>query len=123
VTLQDDINAAITEAFINENPVSISLRRFAKITTASGGYTKGTETVLAAQTMTKINPSFRGQILEITNEDGHVIVPDFALVAAVDADIQRNDRFVLEGNTYKVEMVDESRDDWAKRAYITRWKV
>lgn len=121
MTLQDTINQQLTERFINDNPVTISVDRYAMVATPSGGSKKGTKTTLPAQTMTKINPTLRGQMVELTLEDGHVIVPSFALVAKLSADIQRDDEFDLDGKRFTVVLVDESRDDWAKRAYVTRW--
>lgn len=107
--------------FINDNPIEIALTPYLSVSNGKGGFTLQPQTPRTLQTMTMIKPNGVGATLEITTEDGKIIVPDFVLVAEVEAEIERNDRFEHDGATFVVRKVDYSRHDWAKHAAVTRW--
>lgn len=114
MTTKEDLNRKLTTAFINENPVSIVLNRKVKTATADGGWSLGSAAPLSPQIFTKI---INGPVArQVTREDGSVVIPTHALVGQVDADIQRDDTYNLDGKTYLVIQISKSRNDWALRA-------
>lgn len=89
-----EIQGAIS-SIINDRPVSIDIVR------------EGEATGLEAQTVRLAKQRSRGSNTRIS-EAGAQVVADYLVLGAVDLDIQRGDRFVLDGRAFEVIFVETS---------------
>lgn len=105
-TAELEIQRQLTLAFIAADSRSIVLSRSTITANNSGGYKRGTPVPLAAQTM-RLIPSQDGSIERLT-ADGVAVSPSYMLMGRWDADLQRWDRFMLDGTEYEVVFVNQN---------------
>lgn len=103
ITTSPPIAIVITAQFITESPSVITLVRRTQVASGAGGFTWANPVVQAAQTFRRI-PAGRSmqQATLITNSNGKSVVPTWTLVCPIDANIERFDRFDLDGQSYEV---------------------
>ena len=89
-----------TEAFINADPVSLVLYRTTRTRTASGGY-KDSEAPLASPQTFRLIPA-SDRMPEIRDSNGRAVVPVYTLLGSHSADMERWDRFQLNGVWYEI---------------------
>lgn len=121
--LDSNPHIALTKAFIAENPSRVTIVRDIRVSDGSGGTTVSADPdVLPDQTMrlVGIEPR-RGHTLIMTvNRDGEQVMASSTIVAMPDADIQKQDRFYINGDTtrmYEVLHV-ENHPEWRLRAEV-----
>jgi hypothetical protein len=92
----------LTEYFISENPVNVSVQRHVRQRDASGGYDiVPSGPPLAPQRVRLV--ATNNQIFERTLPDGRIIRPERVLVAPLDqCDFERYDTFVVEGHDWEI---------------------
>lgn len=93
----------VTQAFINADSRPISLLRALRTDDGAGGYTTTTQN-LSTQKM-RLIPQQDGATQQ-TTADGQQVVPQYVLMGRWDADMQRGDTFVIDGQTYEVVFVN-----------------
>lgn len=84
-----------TLQFIDQNPIDIAFERMAKVPDGAGGFTQS-PTTLDPQRVRKVIQN-NSQAVRRLNGDGELVAPEYKLVCRWDADVQRTDRFVLDG--------------------------
>lgn len=89
-------------AYINADPVTISLRRYPRIDDGGGGWVKGPVQNIAPQVMRLVPYKRRLSSLTDHTADGDIPNVQYSLVAPVGVDVQRWDEFTLNGAEYKV---------------------
>lgn len=98
---------ALTEAFINENPTTITLSRRTKVPTGSGGWKYDTASDLEPF-VGRLVGSFRVRdTIARTTEAGQEVVPTHTLIAMPGTDIARGDQFTIGDALYEVVNFDE----------------
>lgn len=95
-----------TTAFIGADAKAITLERLTRTANGSGGYTEAYASLPSAQTLRLIPQHGNMSPLRETL-DGEAVQPDYVLLGAWDADIQRWDTFVDNGRRYIVLFVHE----------------
>lgn len=96
-----------TAAFIASDSVAVVLERPVFVSDGAGGHTRGVPTLLPSQTM-RLIPLQDGTTAQL-NADGEMIEPSYMLMGRWDANIERWDRFMLEGHEYEVLSVNQNR--------------
>lgn len=99
-----EVRRELTKRSIDQNPASIALTRTSQTPDGAGGFIESS-TTLPAQTFRIFLSSMRGS-REVESEGGERQINQSGLLAEHDADIQRGDRFTMNGRDYKVEKVD-----------------
>lgn len=89
----------LTQNFIAQNPITVNIKRRARVSTGTGGSTQGAETTpepgLVAR-LVLLGPTER------TAPDGSTVLVTGTLVCMPDADVQHGDRFDVGTTTYIV---------------------
>ena len=98
-----EIHAAVTDAWIVSDPVSLALTRETRVPDGAGGYTD-TEVNLPPQTF-RMDRSTNQSVQFVTAITGVSVPLRFRLVGQPDADIQDGDRFTIEGVDFEVTLV------------------
>lgn len=99
---------ANTLAFIRADSLSVVLERSARTSDGAGGTITGTPAPLPAQTMRLIPLRDVGSV-QRTTADGQDVEPTYALLGVYSADMERWDTFTIDGKTYEVVFVNQSR--------------
>lgn len=105
-----------TLALIDQNPVSIVLRRRLKVADGAGGFVPEPSEIYL--------PTQRGRLVRQSSStryavDGHERVHLYTLVLPPEGDVLEGDVFDLDGRDYEVLHVHESRL-WSTRAEVSR---
>lgn len=98
----------LTEWFIRADERQLSLIRSGKVPNGAGGY-KTVETTLPPQGFRLIPLQDSTGESSRTTADGKQVTPSYMLQGRHDADLQRFDRFVIEGRKYEVFFILENR--------------
>lgn len=99
-----------TEAYLKAEPQMIALSRpTPKVKTAAGGKVDGVADTLDPQ-MFRVVP-FKRRVTESESNivEGTVTVSTYVLVGRWDADVKKDDEFVLPDGRYKVESVEPGK--------------
>ncbi len=117
-----EIHQRNTLAFIQADPVTLTLSRREKVPTDAGGYVWQDDVPVGAQTFRMIPASDSAP--EVKTSSGRLTLPSFVLMGVHDANMQRWDKFTINGETYElasdirplhsVESVYERKADAAK---------
>lgn len=105
VTTSTSLAVILTDQFIKENPDNVILRRRSRVATSAGGWAQGPTVEQPEQTFRKIPVGRVSAGANITTPDGKVVVPNFHLVCPLDANIQKDDVFTMDGMEYRVSEV------------------
>lgn len=97
----------LTTAFIAADPNNTVLMRQARTANGSGGWVLGPPVALPSQ-VTRLIPLQSGAT-ERHSQDGKLVQPTYALLAEWDADMQRGDKFTLNGRRYEVVFINENQ--------------
>lgn len=116
MTMLDPLHEKQTQAFIDQNPISVVVIRRTKVDLPDGGH-RWKEAALAAQTMRKVASNRQGDVDKVLGPDGQLVVPVFTLIAMPQAVIKREDYVKLEGSTFYVAKASND-PPWARRASI-----
>jgi hypothetical protein len=100
--LDSDLHLRQTATFIAENPVDIVVRRTSKIPDGRGGNQKDTTRSLPPQTVRRVGSTRISGTKQVMTVDGRLVIPTYALIGLPDVDIQRGDKFDIEGLPYEV---------------------
>jgi hypothetical protein len=95
-----EVNRRTTRAFIAADPVSLALVPYAQHRTASGGLKQVAGTPRSAQQFRLI--PLQDVMPQIQTPDGVQLTPQFVLMGAWNCEVERWDRFSLNGNDYVV---------------------
>lgn len=98
--VEREIHEANTAAWINSDPVTVSMVRETRVSDGAGGWTR-TEVTLAPQTF-RVDRGSNASIQFVTAPSGTNVPIRFRLVGAPDADVAEGDTFVLDGDEYDV---------------------
>lgn len=112
----DRIHDQLTEFLVDENPRDIVLNRFVKERTSAGGFRLVPSATLAPQKGRLVQGN--RQLVDRTLPGGKVVSPDATIVFDKDADVQRHDKCVIDGDDYEVVFVKEL--PWSTQAEVTR---
>lgn len=93
-----------TQAFIEVRPIEIIIERTKRVPDGRGGFTlePAPGSPLPPQRVRKVGSARIGATVERVTSDGKTVIPSSTLIAFPNADIQRYDKFVLEGITHEV---------------------
>jgi hypothetical protein len=102
-----------TEAFIDENPIEIVLRRSVRTKTSAGGWAMGAPSPLPPQRVRLV--ALHGYLADQRlGPEGDITVPRFMVVGLPTVDMKRDDTFEYDGETYRINRVNTT-PPWAKR--------
>lgn len=102
-----------TEAFIDENPIDIVLKRSVRTKTSAGGWVMSAPMELLPQRVRLV--SMQAYLVDRRlGPEGDVTVPRFTVIGLPTVDMKRNDTFEYEGDTYRINRVNTT-PPWAKR--------
>lgn len=100
-----------TVAYLNSEPQEvIILRPQPDVDDGAGGKIKGQPVPMEPQIFRLVPFKRRLTHTQSTITEGTVTVTSYALVGRWDADVQKDDEFILDGGRYKVESVEPGRD-------------
>lgn len=99
------VQMGITKAFINADPITISLSRSPRTPDGAGGMTVGTPVALPAQTF-RLIPQEDGATARTTSE-GETATPEFMLMGNPGCDMQRFDEFTISGRRFEIVYIDD----------------
>lgn len=105
MTTSPAIARAISQKFINENPKAIILERRPRAATTAGGWKLGEPVPQEVQTMRHIPGRMYAESVR-TTANGREVHPTFTLVGMIDANIERYDRYTLDGQEYEVVWIE-----------------
>lgn len=104
-----------TEAFIAEAPTTIALRRRTKVDDGAGGWEWGSESLLDEQDV-RLAPTNSRVQPQRTTENGTIVTPEKIAICSVNADIEKSDKFTVDGRSYEVVFVNRMR--WSIHAEV-----
>lgn len=110
-------------ALVSEIPVSVSFKRSSLITDSAGGFTESAPVVLPPQDVRLIPAGSTSNVIggqPRTTPEGQTYNPAYALIGAIDLDVQIGDKFTLDGQTYAIMDITVPRH-WRTRAEVARW--
>lgn len=113
------VNRELTELYIKENPVELTLVPYVRTRTATGGYVIAAGTPRASQKMRLIETSSVAVTDPQRTETGYQRVRMWQLMASYDAVIEIDDVFVLDGTTWKI-ISNMPKNGYERRAVIER---
>jgi hypothetical protein len=108
---------ALTQAFIDENPSTITLLRRTKVPTGTGGWTWSASVEQTPFVARVVGQNLRSFNSTRTSEDGSLVIPTHVLIALPDEDVQVDDQFELEGKLFEVKTVND-RPRWRINAEV-----
>lgn len=113
------IHRDLTDAFIAQNSVELTLIPRGETVTATGGRLKTASTPRVPQVFSLIEPSDSGFRLPSVIAEGSQQSFDFMLLGSYDAIVEENDVFTYDGHEYKVMtlMIDNG---YETRAMVLR---
>jgi len=103
-----EVHQANTTAWIESDPVVITLTRSALESDGAGGFKPAVPTALAAQTFRMDRASMAG-IRLITTEQGTQVPDSFRIVGEPGADVMEGDDFEVDGRHFQVIFVSSDR--------------
>ena len=99
----------LTREFIKADRVMVSLTRYPKEPSGSGGVVRGTAQTVPPQPM-RLVPATINLFQALRHKlEGHIPKEGFLLLALVDADIQPDDEFEFRGGRYQISYVSTER--------------
>ena len=98
---------ALTQYFINENPVTVTLSRRPKTPTGSGGWKYGAGAPQTPFVGRLVGSNFKRDTSVRTTEAGQEVVPTHVLIAMPGTDVLRGDQFTIDGLLYEVVAFNE----------------
>lgn len=93
---------ALTQYFINENPVTFTPRRRAKVDDGQGGWTMGPPADLAPVTGRRVGINAQRAAVTRVNESGHQVFPSDVFIAMPGTDLELFDTFTIGDINYMV---------------------
>lgn len=117
MALDSALHLKQTEAFINERPIEVIMRRRAKVATTAGGHARGPEVPLPPVTVRKVAQGRIGALTERTTEDGRTVVPTAVVIAMPTADIKRGDHFTFNDIDHEILFVNDT-PEWRLSAEV-----
>lgn len=112
-TLEDSVRAKLYRRFIDENPSTIIIERGQRVKTAAGGYVWIKTGDVAPQVGRLIYSGNKGDKVTRILPDGAILVITHTLVFMPGADVERLDKFTLDGRSYLIAAV----------ARVPTWRV
>lgn len=97
----------ITQRFIDADSSSIVLNRRTRTADGAGGYSYGAPAPLPAQVCKVISLMDAASVSLRATEDGVMVSPAYVLVMMPGANVQRWDRFTMNGAEHEVVFVDD----------------
>lgn len=117
MSLTEPEHLALTEYFIDQNPVNVVIRRQSYIPDGKGGRKKDSVRTLPSQRVRKVGTArILGSENQVTS-DGDIEVPQASIIAAYDADIQKGDEFTIGHSNFMVVKVDHD-PPWRTQAGV-----
>lgn len=104
-----------TQAFINENSVSVVVRRTAETDDGAGGTLPGATSSLTAQTVRKVGQA--GQPVTRVTDDGRTQTATHVIIAMPTADFQVGDKFLTGSQDNEVIAV-ENHPEWRIAVHV-----
>lgn len=108
---------ALTQAFIDENPSTITLNRRSKVATGTGGWTWSAPVAQAPFIARLVGTNLRTYSKQVTTVDGSLVIPTYVLIAMPDEDVVIGDQFTLDDKLYEVATVND-RPRWRINAEV-----
>lgn len=102
------VQRQLTKAFIDAEPDSVVLQPFDKESNGSGGYRIVPASPRDPQVMRLIPISTTA--FERLTLDGKTVAPQFVLQGEWDCEMQRGDRFELDGKRYEIVHLQEKQE-------------
>lgn len=119
-TLTTPIHLRMTEWFIDQNPITVAVKRRPRVANGTGGWTLGAETTPVAALWARMVPvSLVEGLTSIVSEDGEVVRVSGTLVCMPDVDIRVGDYFTLSGKLWTVRTLSDS-PPWRKNCGCSR---
>lgn len=109
-----------TQRFIEENPVSITIKRTITESDGAGGRKPATDQGQPIDPQVfRLIPQLRGGMVATRDVDGNRVKPEYVLIGTYDADIKGGDGFTYQGREFYVSFVRLDRDyeTWAEVMY------
>lgn len=101
-----DANRELTQTYLEEAGIELTLKRPVRSRTASGGLTTDSITELPPQTFALIGPQAGlRRAPEVPADVGLIASYNLTLLGSYDADVKDNDTFELNGGQYRVDFV------------------
>lgn len=105
-----------TEAFVDADPVDLSIYRSTRVSNGAGGYVKSTPALTGTVRCRLIPQSDR--VPEVSTLDGRLLRPKFVLMASPGVNVERGDTFTF-GSEYEIAAVHEG-PEYAFKADVVR---
>lgn len=103
-----DVQRRLTKAFIDESPESVVLQGFDKESNGSGGFRLTPQPPRDPQVMRLIPISTTA--FERLTLDGAAVTPQFVLMGEFNCEMQRGDKFELDGKRYEIVHIQEKHE-------------
>lgn len=110
-----DLQTAATQAFILADAEDIVLLRRTRSPDGAGGFVFDDEIQIAEQTA-RLIPQ-QDKTLEVTGSDGRRATPDWVIMMAPDADLERYDRFDWNGKTWEIAQI-RAKPDYERKGDV-----
>ena len=107
-TMTSPQHLALTELFINQNPVTVTPRRRAKVDDGQGGWRPGPPVDQAPITVRRVGINAQRAAVTRVNESGHQVFPSAVFIAMPDADLELFDTFMIGDTNYMVLWTHDS---------------
>lgn len=118
MSLASSAHLKLTERFIAERPIDITVMRRTEVATPAGGTRREAPVPLPAQTVRMVEPLRTQSRTERLDENGRVVVPTRVVIGMPDMDIERFDTFTAYGSEWKVVHISEL-PEWRKSVEVT----
>ena len=107
-------------AWRDARPTKLVLTRYTRQADGAGGWTEAAPRTLDSQTFRIV--VFKRRLTQFMDniEEGEVANLSYTLVGKPDADIEKGDTFVHDGNTYKITAVDPDHE--VRKVAIARFE-
>jgi len=105
MALDTRIHLLQTQKFVSERPVDIVVQRRRRQSDGKGGFKWVTGSSLPPQTVRKVGIGRLSATTERTTADGKVVVPNATIIALPQIDLQRYDKFEIDGIMHEVVAV------------------
>lgn len=106
-------------AYIQADPVTISLIRYPRVDNGSGGWRKGAPQNVNPQVMRLV--PYKRRLTNLTDHtaDGDIPNVQYSLVATVDVDAERWDEFFMNNQWFKIMGIEPKTQDRAISDRVT----
>lgn len=105
MALDTRIHLLQTQKFVSERPVDIVVQRRRRQSDGKGGFKLVPGGSLPSQTVRKVGIGRVGALHDVTTADGKIVTPTATIIALPQVDLQRYDKFEIDGVVHEVVAV------------------